>query len=42
MEGMAVIGFVFGMLGMVAFVRLDKLIKTLKEKGILEKNYKDE
>ena len=32
MEGMAVIGFVFGMLGMVAFVRLDKLIKTLKEK----------
>jgi Pyruvate/2-oxoacid:ferredoxin oxidoreductase gamma subunit len=42
MEGMAVIGFVFGMLGMVAFVRLDKLIKTLKEKGILEENYKDE
>jgi len=39
---MAVIGFVFGMLGMVAFVRLDKLIKTLKEKGILEENYKDE
>jgi Pyruvate/2-oxoacid:ferredoxin oxidoreductase gamma subunit len=42
MEGMTVIGFVFGMLGMVAFVRLDKLIKTLKEKGILEENYKDE
>jgi Pyruvate/2-oxoacid:ferredoxin oxidoreductase gamma subunit len=42
MEGMAVIGFVFGMMGMVAFVRLDKLIKTLKEKGILEENYKDE
>ena len=42
MEGMAVIGFVFGMMGMVAFVRLEKLIKTLKEKGILEENYKDE
>ena len=42
MEGMAGIGFVFGMMGMVAFVRLDKLIKTLKEKGILEENYKDE
>jgi len=42
MEGLAAIGFVFGMMGMVAFVRLDKLIKTLKEKGILEENYKDE
>lgn len=31
MEGLAVMGFVFG-----------KLIKTLKEKGILEKNYKEE
>ena len=42
MEGMTAIGLVFGMMGMVAFVRLDKLIKTLKEKGILEENYKDE
>tara|TARA_B110000090_G_C12991537_1_gene296856 strand:+ start:50 stop:169 length:120 start_codon:yes stop_codon:yes gene_type:complete len=39
MEGLAVIGFVFGL---VAFVRVEKLIRTLKEKGILEENYKDE
>jgi len=39
MEGLAVMGFIFGM---VAFVRLEKLIRTLKERGILEKNYKEE
>jgi hypothetical protein len=37
MEGLATIGFVFGLL---AFVRVEKLIKTLKEKEILEENYK--
>jgi|TARA_B110000977_G_scaffold95354_1_gene125853 hypothetical protein len=37
MEGLAIIGFVFGLL---AFVRVEKLIKTLKEKEILEENYK--
>ena len=37
MEGLAIIGFVFGLL---AFVRVEKLIKTLKEKEILEANYK--
>ena len=42
MEGMAAMGFVFGMVGVVALVRLEKLIKTLKEKGILEENYKEE
>ena len=42
MEGLAVMGFVFGMLGVVAFVRIEKLIKTLKDKGILEENYKEE
>ena len=36
MEGLAAAGFVFGVLGLVAFVRLEKLTKTLKEKGILE------
>jgi hypothetical protein len=35
-------GFVFGILGLVAFVRVEKLVKTLKEKGILEENYRDE
>ncbi len=39
MEGLAVIGFVFGL---AAFVRVEKLIKTLKEKEILEENYKEE
>jgi len=37
MEGLAIIGFVFGLL---AFVRVEKLIKTVKEKEILEENYK--
>ena len=32
-------GFVFGL---VAFVRVEKLVKTLKEKNILEADYKDE
>ena len=34
--------FVFGLMGVVAFVRLEKLIRTLKEKGVLEENYKEE
>ena len=42
MEAMAVMGFVFGMLGVVALVRLEKLTKTLKEKGVLEEDYKEE
>jgi|TARA_B100001105_G_C22129738_1_gene331197 hypothetical protein len=42
MEGLAIIGFVFGMVGVVALVRLEKLTKTLKKKGILEEDYKDE
>ena len=42
MEGLAVMGFVFGMVGVIALVRLEKLTKTLKEKGILEEIYKEE
>jgi len=42
MEGLAVLGFVFGMIGVVALVRLEKLIKTLKEEGILDQDYKKE
>jgi len=38
LEGLAVTGFVFGV---VAFVRLEKLIKSLKKKGILDVNYKE-
>lgn len=39
MEAFGIVGFVFGV---VAFVRLEKLTKTLKEKGVLEESYKDE
>ena len=42
MEGLAAAGFVFGVLGLVAFVRLEKLIKTLKEKRILDEDYKED
>ena len=39
MEAFAFLGFVFGL---IAFVRAEKLTKTLKQKGILEENYKKE
>ena len=39
MEAFGILGFVFGLL---AFVRLEKLTKTLQEKNILESDYKDE
>jgi hypothetical protein len=42
MEGLSVIGFVFGVMWLVAFVRLEKLTKTLKEKGLLEEDYKED
>lgn len=42
MEGLAVLGFVFGMLGLVALVRVEKLIKTLQAQGLLDKDYTKE
>ena len=42
MDGLAVMGFIFGMVGVVALVRLEKLTKTLKEKGLLEEDYKED
>jgi hypothetical protein len=42
MEGLSVLGFVFGILGLVAFVRLEKLTKELKAKGVLDEDYKEE
>ena len=42
MEGLAVMGFVFGLVGVVAFVRLQKLTNELKAKGILDEDYKEE
>ena len=32
-------GFIFGI---ICFKKIEKLTKTLKEKGILEENYKEE
>jgi hypothetical protein len=42
MNGLSVLGFVFGILGLVAFVRVEKLTQTLKEKGLLDADYKEE
>ena len=42
MEALGAMGFVFGMMGVVAFVRTQKLIKTLKENGVLNKDCKSE
>ena len=39
MDGLAIMGFIFGV---VALVRLEKITKTLKEKGILDEDYKEE
>lgn len=36
------LAFAFGILGLVAFVRVEKLVKTLKEQGILGQDYKEE
>ena len=37
---MDIIAFALGAFGLIAFVRTEKLIKTLKEKGLLDENYK--
>ena len=42
MEGLGVLGFVFGLMGMVAFVRLERLTQELKAKGILDADYKEQ
>ena len=39
MEPFGILGFI---LGVVAFVRVEKLTKTLKEKNVLEEDYKEE
>ena len=39
---MEYLSLVFGILGLVAFVRVEKLVKTLKEKGLLEEDYKED
>lgn len=42
MDGLAIMGFIFGMVGVIALARLEKLTKTLKAKGILDEDYKEE
>ena len=39
METFGILGFVFGL---IAFIQIQKLTKTLKEKGILKENHKEE
>ncbi len=39
---MEYIAFVFGILGLIAFVRVEKLVKTLKEQGVLDQDYKED
>ena len=41
MDGLVVMGLVFGMVVVVPLVRLEKLTKTLKEKGILGDDCKE-
>jgi len=40
MEGLIITAFVFSMVGVLALLRIEKLIKILKEKGILEENFR--
>lgn len=42
MEGFSAAAFVFALVGVVALVKVEKLIKTLKEKGVLDENYREE
>ena len=37
MEAFGILGFVFGLL---AFLRTEKLVKNLKQRGILDEDYK--
>ena len=40
MEGLIITAFVFCMVGVIALMRIEKVIKILKEKGILEENFR--
>ena len=37
---MEFVAFALGAFGLIAFVRTEKLIKTLKERGLLDDDYK--
>ena len=40
MQGLIVTALVFSLVGVVALFQIEKLVKLLKEKGILEKNFR--
>ena len=40
MEGLLVTAFVFSIVGVLALIRIEKLIKILKEKRILEESFR--
>ena len=40
MEGLIITAFVFSMVGVLALIRIENLIKILKEKEILEENFR--
>jgi hypothetical protein len=42
MEGIAMMGFIFGMVGLIGFVNVMYLRKELKEKGVLDVDKKEE
>ena len=39
---MEYLGFIFGIFGLIAFVRLEKLTKTLKQNGVLTDDYNED
>ena len=39
---MEITAFVFSVFGFIAFVRVEKLLKTLKQQGVLDAEYKAE
>jgi len=36
------VAITFGIFGLIAFVRVERLVKTLKEQGVLDQDYKEE
>ena len=42
MEGLAAAAFCFSLVGVVALVRTEKLIRELKSKGVLDQDYQEE
>ena len=39
---MEYVAILFGIFGLAAFVRVEKLVKTLKEQGVLKQDYKQD